>query len=75
MTTVLLTSFGAFRPLFLQGVVSLLVLLCASLVLIPRFGVAGSLVAMVGVELLELVSNQVWLVPMVRSKYIETGNA
>jgi O-antigen/teichoic acid export membrane protein len=75
MGTVLLTSFGAFRALFWQGAASLVVLLSLSWLLIPQFGVAGALAAMVAVELLELATNHAYLLPMVKRKYLETPHA
>ncbi|QDL53400.1 lipopolysaccharide biosynthesis protein [Rhodoferax aquaticus] len=77
MGTILLTSFGAFRALFWQGAVSLVVLLALSWVLIPRYGVWGALAAMVAVELLELLTNHLLLIPRVKRSHLaaEVGSA
>ena len=70
VTTVLLTSYGAFRELFWQGVLSLIILLAATLSLAPTWGVAGALVAMILVELWELGVNYAYLLPRVRRHHL-----
>jgi O-antigen/teichoic acid export membrane protein len=71
--TVLLTSYGTFRDLFWQGIVSLIILLAASMALTPVLGVAGALSAMILVELWELVVNYVYLLPRARRQNVNTS--
>lgn len=68
--TVLLTSYGAFRELFWQGVLSLSILLLATLSLTPLWGVAGVLVAMILVELWELGVNYAYMLPRARRRHL-----
>jgi O-antigen/teichoic acid export membrane protein len=68
--TVLLTSYGAFRALFWQGVLSLIILLAATLGLTPLFGVAGALSAMILVELWELAVNYGYMLPRARRQHL-----
>lgn len=68
--TTLLTSFGAFKALFWQGLASLPVLLIACWVLIPRFGVIGALGAMIAVEVWELLVNWAYLLPRARQQQL-----
>lgn len=68
--TTLLTSFGAFKALFWQGLASLPVLLVACWVLMPRFGVMGALGAMITVEAWELLVNWVYLLPRARQQQL-----
>ncbi len=68
--TTLLTSFGAFKALFWQGLASLPVLLVACWVLMPRFGVMGALGAMITVEAWELLVNWVYLLPKARQQQL-----
>ena len=66
VTTTLLTSYGAFRALFWQGIASLPVLVLVCVSLIPVFGVKGALAAMLAVEAFELVVNWFYLIPQAR---------
>lgn len=70
VTTVLLTGYGAFRELFWQGVLSLIILLAATLSLAPTWGVAGALAAMVLVELWELGVNYAYMLPRARRQHL-----
>ena len=72
MGTVLLSSFGAYRALFWQGAVSLVILMTMSLLLIPEYGVGGALAAMIVVEVIELATNHLYLLPMVKRHHIVT---
>lgn len=68
--TMVLTSFGAFRALFWQGLASVLFLVTTWLWLIPLFGVAGGVAAMIVVELGELLANHLYLIPRARLKLL-----
>lgn len=68
--TVLLTSYGTFSDMFWQGIVSLMILLAATLALTPVFGVAGALSAMILVELWELVVNYAYMLPRARRQQV-----
>lgn len=68
--TTLLTSFGAFKALFWQGLASLPVLAIACWVLMPRFGVMGALGAMITVETWELLVNWAYLLPRARQQQL-----
>jgi O-antigen/teichoic acid export membrane protein len=72
MGTVLLSSFGAYRALFWQGALSLAILITMSLLLIPEYGVGGALAAMVLVEVIELATNHLYLLPMVKRHHVVT---
>lgn len=66
--TTSLVSFGAFRALFWQGLGSAVILTAGCLLVIPHFGVHGALMAMITVELFELVINWCYLLPRARQK-------
>jgi O-antigen/teichoic acid export membrane protein len=68
--TILLTSYGAFRALFWQGVLSLFILMVATLALTPPFGVMGALGAMIIVELWELLVNYAYMLPRARRQQL-----
>lgn len=70
--TTLLTSHGVFKALFWQGLVSavLLVALCA--VLIPNLGVYGAIAAMMTVEVVELITNWLYMLPRARRGHFKT---
>lgn len=68
--TMLLTSFGAFRALFWQGLVSVLFLVMAWAWWIPQFGVIGGISAMIVVELGELLANHLYLIPRAKVKLL-----
>jgi len=61
--TTTLISFGAYRVLFWQGLSSVPVLVVGCWFAIPRYGVMGALVAMILVEVCELVVNWFFLLP------------
>lgn len=64
--TTWLTSFGHFQALFWQGSSSLLLLTAAILWLMPRYGAAGAIMALVLVEAIELVTSWAYLLPRAR---------
>lgn len=66
VSTTQLMAAGAFKPLFLQGSVSLSILLVACVTLIPQFGMTGAIAAMVIVEVVELLTNHLLLLPRAR---------
>lgn len=68
--TIALTSFGAFKALFWQGIASLPILVVACWLLMPRFGVMGALGAMITVEAWELLVNGLYLLPLARRQHL-----
>lgn len=64
--TTWLTSFGQFQALFWQGSSSLLILTLAILWLMPRYGAAGAIMALVLVEAIELITSWAYLLPRAR---------
>lgn len=68
--TILLVTYGVFRELFWQSVLSLIILLVATLSLTPLFGVAGALAAMILVELWQLAVNYGYMLPRARRQHL-----
>ena len=71
--TTSLASFGAFRALFWQGLLSAVILVMTCLIAIPRFGVQGALAAMIAVEVSELLVNWFYLLPRARQSLLRLG--
>jgi O-antigen/teichoic acid export membrane protein len=61
--TTALISFGVFRVLFWQGLVSAAILALVCFVVIPKYSVHGALGAMIFVEFFELMINWFFLLP------------
>ena len=61
--TTLLISYGEFRMLFFQGMVSLPALLIACIFLMPIYGIQGALYAMIIVELWDMLVSFLYMLP------------
>ncbi len=68
--TTVLTSLGAFRALFWQGLVSVFLLVLMWSWWIPQFGAIGGVSAMIVVELGELLANHLYLLPRAKAKLL-----
>ena len=64
--TTLLISYGDFRTLFFQGMVSLPALLIACIFMMPIYGIEGALYAMILIELWDLLITFFYMLPRAR---------
>lgn len=70
VSTILLITYGIFRELFWQSVLSLIILVTLILTLTPLFGVTGALTAMILAELWQLAVNYGFMLPRARRQHL-----